>query len=112
MCGLSEKSRQGVRKAGVQLQDSRYNWSTVSPNVWYYITLSNDGVTSKFYLNGALVYSENVTGSITTNTSDLILGRCLTGSLYPLDGKLDDVRIYNRALSDGEVQALYTAEKP
>jgi hypothetical protein len=97
---------------GLSKTETRYNWSTVSPNVWYYITLSNDGSTSKFYLNGALVYSENVTGSITTNTSDLILGRCLTGSLYPLDGKLDDVRIYNRALSDGEVQALYTAEKP
>jgi hypothetical protein len=97
---------------GLSKTDTRYNWSTVSPNVWYYITLSNDGTTSKIYVNGTIVKSENVTGSITTNTSDIILGRCLTGSLYPLDGKLDDVRIYNRALSDAEVTALYNAEKP
>jgi hypothetical protein len=97
---------------GLSKTDTRYNWSTVSPNVWCYITLSNDGTTSKIYVNGIIVKSENVTGSITTNISDLILGRCLTGSLYPLDGKLDDVRIYNRALSDAEVTALYNAEKP
>jgi hypothetical protein len=97
---------------GLSKTDSRYNWSTVSPNVWYYITLSNDGTVSKIYVNGTVVKSENVTGSLTTNTSDIILGRCLTGSLYPLDGKLDDLRIYNRALSDAEVTALYNAEKP
>jgi hypothetical protein len=97
---------------GLSKTDPRYNWSTVSPNVWYYVTASNDGFLSKFYVNGVLVHSESVTGSVTTNTSDLILGRCLTGSLYPLDGKLDDLRIYNCVLNDAEVQALYNAEKP
>ena len=31
---------------------------------------------------------------------------------WDLKGKVDDVRIYNRALSDAEVKALYDLEKP
>ena len=31
---------------------------------------------------------------------------------WGLIGSIDDVRIYNRALSDGEVKALYDLEKP
>ncbi len=48
----------------------------------------------------------------TLNTSDLYFGRRGGTSDFNFKGSIDDVRIYNRALSEAEVQALYELEKP
>ena len=39
------------------------------------------------------------------NTDDLYIGRSQYGEYW--DGKLDDIRIYNRVLDQTEIQALY-----
>jgi len=48
------------------------------------------------------------TGSIAITSSNVRIGGHPTGSYY-LNGSLDDVRIYNRALSADEIQALYSS---
>jgi len=60
------------------------------------------------YLNGAQVGSTGKSGSLSTNSgvSVWIGGNPPEGSARPWDGLLDEVRIYDRALSAGEIQAL------
>ena len=40
------------------------------------------------------------------NSQDLHLGRYGSGGWYPLDGAIQDIRIYKQALTDAQVQAL------
>jgi hypothetical protein len=64
-----------------------------------------DGSTLKIYRNGELGNSSAVTGSITHTTNPLKIG---TYGSTSFDGKVDDMRVYNRALSAQEVQQLYS----
>ncbi|MDP3772567.1 MAG: LamG-like jellyroll fold domain-containing protein [bacterium] len=80
--------------------------SGLSPNTWYHITFVREGnsITSgyKAYLNGALKGQAN-TG--VWSSSDLIRIGGRNGTTQYFTGSLDDVRIYNRALSQSEIQA-------
>ena len=61
----------------------------------------------KIFIDDTIVYSEQITGSITPNEAGLFIGLDNPGVNEYLDGKLDDIRIYNRALSDDEISDLY-----
>jgi hypothetical protein len=64
----------------------------------------------KIYINGELKGTNSFTGSAPTYTSCEIIGASsYVGSF--IDGLIDEVRIYNRALSDAEIKALYDATK-
>jgi PKD repeat protein len=74
---------------------------------WYHVVWTCDGTTLKIYVDCALRASVP-TGSINfTNSYDLFLGH-MNNPQYPywLNGDLDEVRIYNRALSGDEVLEL------
>ena len=85
-------------------------------NKWIHlgITVANNEV--KLFINGAL--TSNQIGIITNYTSmnagDLYIGTmwALGISWYPYGGRLDELRIYNRALQDSEVLQIYNGEKP
>ncbi|MEP6466981.1 MAG: LamG-like jellyroll fold domain-containing protein [Parafilimonas sp.] len=82
------------------------NQSAVQLNQWYNVVFTSDGVTTKLYVNCKLVSSQPLTESSYTNEYDLFLGH-LNDPTYPywLNGDLDEVRIYNRALTEDEVHA-------
>ena len=68
----------------------------------------------RLYVNGVLENSANHTVSLSSN-EPLGIGNLpgKTGtSEDEFDGKIDDVRIYNRALSATEVSELHTLEMP
>lgn len=73
---------------------------------WIHYMCVYDGSTLKIYRNGSLLRSGSVTGSITHTTNQLYIGSYDGGTRFT--GKVDDVRIYNRALSAQEVQQLYS----
>jgi len=77
-------------------------------NKWFLVTVTYNGSKSKIYMNNQLVTSNNLNGSIENNLKNILLGKS-GGDWYPyfLDGKLDDLRIYNRALNESEIQELY-----
>ena len=83
--------------------------SALVNNQWSHVagTLQNSRV--KLFINGVEDSSHQINNfsSITSTSYDLSIGRFGTYSGYYFDGKLDDVRIYDRALSAAEVQALY-----
>ena len=72
------------------------------------ITGSYDGSTLKFYINGQLVRTLAITGPVNYSTDPLYFGT--TGSLgQNFKGNIDDIGIWNRALSASEILGLYTA---
>ena len=88
--------------------------SDVLLNVWGFWTVIYNSSTGtvKIYKNGLEEKSYN-TGNIgdLSNNTPLYIGYSQTWNAY-FSGSIDDVRIYSRALSDAEVQALYQAEAP
>ncbi len=86
------------------------------PNViiqnWNYYSVTWDGSFVKFYLNGNQIGSNqplSTTLQIIPN-SNLEIGRDASGlGNEHVDGFIDEVRIYNRALSSAEIQQLYNA---
>jgi Concanavalin A-like lectin/glucanases superfamily len=78
---------------------------TISPNTWYHVVATADGTNLKMYLNGVLS-NQNAQTAATTDTTDvLFIGN--NGSNNNLQGRMDDVRVYNRVLSDSEIVQLY-----
>ena len=74
---------------------------------WYHVALWWNGTTKAIYLDGArLVFKDSV--AISFDASDITIGGDIdAGALVdPFNGMIDDVRIYNRALSNAELTAL------
>jgi hypothetical protein len=88
--------------------------SEISRGQWELLTLTWDGQAQKIYRNGQLdsVNENAADGNIRhLPGADLMIGRDWHPSSDFFDGQIDDVRIYNRALSEEEVTALYNLEK-
>jgi hypothetical protein len=81
--------------------------ANLQTDTWYHIaaTFNNANDSVRIYLNGAEVDNWSPNEEPLTNTEDLYIGRSQYGEYW--DGKLDDVRIYNRVLDQAEIQALY-----
>ena len=79
---------------------------TTAPGTWQQWTVTYDGSTARLYVDASEVVAESVTTTVPATTYH-IGGRYQNGTNYQFDGAIDDVRIYSRALSASEVQALY-----
>lgn len=78
--------------------------SSLPLNTWSHVAGTYDGTTMKFYVNGLLVASRPQTGPIATSTGPLTIGgNVVYGENW--NGLIDEVRIYNRALSQNEIHA-------
>jgi len=75
---------------------------------WYHIaaTFNNAKNKVRVYLNGAEVKNWTTNRQPLINSENLYIGRSQFGQYW--DGKLDDVRIYNRVLNPVEIETLYT----
>jgi PKD repeat protein len=71
-------------------------------NTWTYLAATYDGANVKLFMNGVQVASTAFAGTIATSTGALRMGgNSLWGEWFR--GRMDDVRIYNRALTAGEI---------
>ena len=76
-------------------------------NTWYHLVGTYDHNAVKIYLNGALL-TNNVVGPATLQNSSSSLRISKDDNLnVPFAGRIDDARIYNRALTAAEVAYLY-----
>ncbi|MDX2194782.1 MAG: LamG-like jellyroll fold domain-containing protein [Cytophagales bacterium] len=100
----------GVGAGGTDLVSN----TVLTTNTWYHLVAWYDGSKAKIYINGVNNVEINASGNIpleSTFQGGAFGGETLAheGGFLPswLHGKLDDIRIYNRALSDCEILSIY-----
>lgn len=81
----------------------------VSSNIWVHIAAVKAGTVVSFYINGAASGTGSAPSSIPTNALNANIGRKEVGGIDYFPGKLDDLRVYNRALTGGEINSIYNS---
>jgi hypothetical protein len=86
--------------------------TTFETDTWYHVVVTSSGTLLQYYVNGAYDNQKAnnfVLGGL-SNDDDLIIGGSFGNeNLYPFNGLIDDVMIFNRALSADEIASLYDA---
>ena len=86
------------------------NLLTIEKNKWYHIVITRDSNNIKTYLNGNLCETTSSTSFALNKITYASIGcsslNSNAPSAYPLDGDLNDFRIYDHCLSDKEVKEL------
>jgi hypothetical protein len=72
-----------------------------------FVTVTYDGSKLVFYSNGEKISEHSITGSVNSTASPIYIGVDFPGSDNYYKGILDEIRIYNRALTEDEIRALY-----
>jgi hypothetical protein len=75
---------------------------TLPLNTWSHVAATHDGTAVRLYVNGTLVGTQPAPGSLSGTTEPLRIGGNLVWGEY-FSGRIDEVRIYNRALSAEEI---------
>jgi len=88
----------------------------VNDGVWHHLAFTRSGDIGTFYIDGVVVDSRTVSSEFfEIGPGGLILGQeqdCLGGCFQPeqaFDGLLDELSIYDRALTDAEILAIFEA---
>ena len=95
-----------------QSNDTYIGFSPVvrTPNQWYNIVITRDSSSPniKLYIDGSLIETNTTwDGTLTTANNPNTIGANSAGSSLYFNGSIDQVRIFNKALSAGEVTTLY-----
>lgn len=101
-------TKMGLRIGGAGSANTAEGATDLNTNQWYLVTGTYDGTTINLYINGVLDATKARAGTIPTSAASLQVAAGNTANKFV--GRLDDVRIYNRALNAGEVADLYKAD--
>jgi hypothetical protein len=79
---------------------------------WYHLVATYDRSFARFYINGVLDTSIAITGQTVINSHSVKIGAnsLLSGNFF--SGKMDDIRIYDRALKSCDIDSLYNLPNP
>jgi hypothetical protein len=73
-------------------------------NAWSHVAATYDGAVIALYVNGTQVASKAMSGALATSASPFHIGGNTVWGEY-FAGLIDEVRVYNRPLTGGEIQA-------
>jgi len=82
--------------------------TSVTTGTWYHVAAVKSSNGIAIYVNGNLEDSKPLPTFTDTNSTDLLIG-ANTAEGSHLNGLIDEVQIFNRALSGSEIQAIYNA---
>ena len=104
----------GINEANNGTNYSSLNTSSNSLNIWHNCIIIRNSNSLKYFFNGYLIQETNtpVIHNV-LNSNNLLLGSVIapiSGVLQSHDGKLDDIGIWNRALTECEIQDLYNSQ--
>ncbi|MFW0837855.1 MAG: DUF2341 domain-containing protein [Candidatus Komeilibacteria bacterium] len=85
--------------------DSIITDSTLTYGNWYYVTFVYQSNAKQIYINGEIMNTSS--GGITGDSTLSAIGAGYATTSYTADGEIDEVRLYERALSAKEVRDLY-----
>jgi Concanavalin A-like lectin/glucanases superfamily len=87
--------------------------SSLAVNQWTHFAATYDESALRIYVNGVCENQTAYTDGIFPGTGDLRIGAAVPdaggGGLYPFTGRIDEPAVYNRALSQAAIQAIYKA---
>ncbi|HRE52382.1 MAG TPA: T9SS type A sorting domain-containing protein [Flavitalea sp.] len=72
---------------------------------WAHVAATYDGAVINLYVNGILESSKAATAPVNINTLPLTFGAQITGTEYPFEGELDEIRIWNIARTQEEIRS-------
>ncbi|MFM2038009.1 MAG: hypothetical protein RL432_948 [Bacteroidota bacterium] len=81
--------------------------SPPSTNHWHFVSVNYTGTTVSFFLNGQLLNTQALSGTFLTFNQPLFIANWCTYEDF--NGKIDDIGIWNRALTQQEITNLYNA---
>ena len=100
-----------IQNCGTVIQYGLFGTVTATGGIelgkWQQVVATLDENRLSIYLNGKLVGVDENPGSIGMLSDTLEIGRDKVGGMEYFCGLMDDLRIYNRALSAAEVKSLY-----
>ncbi|MEX1111148.1 MAG: LamG-like jellyroll fold domain-containing protein [Chthoniobacterales bacterium] len=112
--GLNTDPYYGALQGGVIANRAIFSSSSIADERWQHLLATVDGASLKFYLNGLLVGIEYFVSDPISSDRLLQIGReGQGGPQYGprwFFGSVDEVRVYDRALSEAEIGQLYEAE--
>jgi hypothetical protein len=105
-----------VLGGGVVTADHEQAWQVndvpMTMHAWHHICMTYDGALYKFYMNGVLARtSELSSGLILNKDRPLFIGQA-DDNHESFEGHIDNVRIYNRALDASDIAKLAALDKP
>ena len=108
--GLSDSTNEKLKIAAKSSNTWYVYTTTASPitslNQWYHIVVNRSSSDLKIYVNGAFLESANNYYNKTYNTFNIGAGKSTSTNSF-FDGKIDQLRVFNKTLSASEVTTLY-----
>ncbi|AXH71766.1 hypothetical protein P022_gp43 [Pelagibacter phage HTVC022P] len=89
------------------------NASTISNDTWYHLAYTGSGSNTKLYVNGVEGKSFSEATDLSDGNGYLYLGTAssqLGNATYDTEGTFDNIRIFNKQLSQSEITSLYNFE--
>jgi len=116
ICGVGSSSDNDVYRLGVEGTTLFFyvdaGGNTVNPftglleGKWYHVAGVYDGSSATIYVYGEEKESSSISGNLASSNADFTIGaRDSTEQFF--DGKIDDVRVYDRALSQAETNQMF-----
>jgi hypothetical protein len=94
-----------LRDATTTLKDLKF-YENPNANDWHNVTMTYDGTNMAIYVDGSLGTSTPVSGSIYNWNKNACIGACANDLSRPFMGMMDEMYLFNRALSASEVGTL------
>ncbi len=99
--------------AGGRLRELRPSTARLEANTWQFVAAVYDGSSMKLYQNGERVAHRSQSGTIATSTKSVwIGGNPDDQTVRPWPGKLDEIAVFQKALTKEQVRTLYKARWP
>ncbi|MEA1894260.1 MAG: LamG-like jellyroll fold domain-containing protein [Euryarchaeota archaeon] len=89
-----------------------YPTSDIPTGQWVFYAGTFDETAVKIYMDGTLNNDVRVSGSVSTNSQPVVVGRWYGNyDGYYFNGIIDEIRIYNRALTADEIKSHYEGQQ-
>ena len=92
--------------------DELVGTTNVSDDQWHHVAIVYDGTSKILYVDGQVDAQKAFSGALQTNDLPVRLGFNSEFTSAQYDGKMDDVRLYKRALTQAEIQAVQSEATP